>query len=119
MLLVLTFDFSGDEYMLYINGILDATVTPALSAPTLTTGALGDYYNRMGSYVCGCTFAEFAVFGRVLTASEISVLYHNQRYLKDMVGFHQPLARNRYYYDADNDRIYVLTPSGAKYLTLT
>jgi len=116
--IVVTIDCAADTYYLYVNGALVGSSTIARTAPTgMDRWALGNDPSGSG-YHGNFTFAEYAVFDRVLTASEISVLYHNQRPLIDEVASHQPLARGRYYYDVDNSRVYVLTPSGLKHIAL-
>jgi hypothetical protein len=74
--LVVTLDFTNDEYKVYTAGTLDDTDTTSLSAPTgITNWTLGASYVESGHG--NWTFSEFDVWDRVLTASEISQIYEN------------------------------------------
>lgn len=119
--IVVTIDFANDNYYLYINGALEDSDTSSwtLTAPTLTDWILGAEYNG-SNYWGGFTFAECAVWDKVLTPSEIAGLYSQQRPIKDAVELPvRPSVPDAYYYDEDNDRIYYMTPGGAKYVGLT
>ncbi|MCL4301140.1 MAG: hypothetical protein KJ077_35740 [Anaerolineae bacterium] len=76
--IVVTLDYAADSYKLYINGVLAATSTAALIAPTLNTWQLGANY--VGTSTTGHgAYAEYAVWGRVLSQAEITAL-RNQQY---------------------------------------
>ena len=74
--IVVSADFSSDEYKIYVDGELGNTDTTSLSViSTLSQMNLGAYYNN--SLQSNVTVGEFAVFDRVLTASEVAAI--NQR----------------------------------------
>jgi hypothetical protein len=86
--IVVTLDFSDDDYNLYVNGVLEDNDTTSLSAPTLTAWRLGSSYSS-GSQG-GYTIAEYAVFDRVLTADEVAALYAFERPLVDAGAVDKP-----------------------------
>jgi len=71
--IVVTIDFTNDEYYMYVNGVLDGSATTVLAAAVLTDWKLGGDYNAGGQHGMAC--AEYAVFDRVLTATEVAALY--------------------------------------------
>jgi len=87
--IVVTLDYTTDSYKLYVNGVLEDTDTSvALAASTLTQWNLGTYYD--GTYITGAAFCEFAVFGRVLAANEVSQLFELQQPLVDTGSMQTP-----------------------------
>jgi hypothetical protein len=96
--LVLTVDFSNDEYKLYVNGVLYDSSTTSLSHPTLTDCILLSRYNAGGNFFNGA-LAEAAVFDSILTAEEVSALYNtgdlNPRWINVMCNGSSPLREGR------------------------
>lgn len=88
--LALAVDYTNDAYSLFINGVLDGSGTPLLSAPTLTEFNLGSNIN--GLYQASAAYDEFYVFSRVLTVHEIAALYALQRPLVDSLAYVPPYA---------------------------
>ncbi len=85
--IVVTLDFTGNSYKLYVNGIEEDTDSTALAAPTLTDWELG---SALGAFQAGFTFSEYAAFDRVLTAIEVAGLYALQRPLVDAGALDKP-----------------------------
>ncbi len=87
--IVVTLNFTADDYNLYINGVLIDNDTTALTAPTglidWKLGALWNDSNQTGYAVSG-----HVVFDRVLTATEIATLYIHQQDLVDSGAFVVP-----------------------------
>lgn len=87
--IVLTLDFAGNEYYLYINGVESNSDTTALVAPTgLTKWNLGN--NTWDGGIGGLNFCEYAAFDRVLTADEAAMLYENNRPIVDAGSIDKP-----------------------------
>jgi hypothetical protein len=86
--LVVTADFTNDAYALYVDGALVDTDTTALTVPVLTAWRLGSVYD--GTYQCGFTIAEYAVFDALLTADEIAALYAFNKPLVDTGAIDKP-----------------------------
>lgn len=82
--ILLTLDFTNDVYKMYINGEeVDADTTAMVAMVGLVVWIVGDDFQKTGAYVGGWTFAEYAVFDRVVTAVEAAQLYSLQRPLID------------------------------------
>lgn len=80
-----TLDFNASgagSYKLYIAGVLaDTDVTANIAAPVIEQWNVGDV--TVTGNQSGMVFGEYAAFGRVLTAIEVSELYNLQRPLVD------------------------------------
>ncbi|MCP4537705.1 MAG: LamG domain-containing protein [Chloroflexi bacterium] len=87
--IVVTFDYGDDEYKLYLNGVLSDSDTTNLSVPTITDLMLGSRYTG-ASHWGNFTFAEFAIFDRVLTAEEVATIYHRGVPLVDSGASNKP-----------------------------
>jgi hypothetical protein len=87
--LVFTFDFSSNEYKIYVNGVLDGSDTTSLSAPTVTDWTLGVVHTGTSQWG-GFAFSEFAAFDRALTADEVAAIYALQRPLIDTGSTERP-----------------------------
>lgn len=79
---VVTADFTLDDYRLYVGAALEDIDATALAAPTMTDWVLGAAFNHASLYAAGA-FAEYSVFDRVLTATEIAILFAEERGLVD------------------------------------
>jgi hypothetical protein len=87
--LAITIDFSNDIYIIYLNGAAVLTTTNSLSAPgTLDQMNIGCAYAPSSRW--GGAVAEFASFGRVLTAEEVAALYIRGKPLADAGAFTKP-----------------------------
>jgi len=86
--LLLTCDFSNDEYYLYVNGEEDGSDTSSLAAPTLTDVEIGALTG--GTSQGGFTFVEFAVLGSILTADEAAALYTWDKPMIDTGAIERP-----------------------------
>lgn len=76
--LVVTLDFTNDEYKLYYDGVLVDTDTTALTAPVLTDWTIGS--DIVGNYNGGWAIEQYQVFKKVFTLAEIGVL--NAKHLR-------------------------------------
>lgn len=93
--IVVTVDVTNDELKLYVNGVLKDTNTDAITVSTgLVEWNLGT--TRTGAWVGNFTFAECAVFDRVLTATEVAAEYALQRPLVDAGALLAPITDGRY-----------------------
>jgi len=108
--LVYTSDYTADSYKLYVNGVLQDTDTVADAVPTITDWTLG--HASAGGNDGNFTFAEYAVFDRVLTAEEVKTLAAVQRPLIDTLGTCKSIMPLAYYIDVDNEIVYYKTPTG-------
>lgn len=72
----LTFDYSADQYTLYVNGLAVATSTAARNAPTraVSFGAITSDFGQ--SFFFPGLLDEITLYDRVLDASEISAIFH-------------------------------------------
>lgn len=86
--LVVTCDYSSNEFYLYVNGVEAASDTTSLSAPSIAAWKLGQGYD--GSNRPGAPIAQYAVFDRVLTAEEVAAIYALQRPLVDAGAISKP-----------------------------
>lgn len=86
--IVATLDFTNDVYRLYVNGVMVDEDTTALSAPALTYWKVGASYAHTARM--GLAIAEYAVFGRALTADEVAALYLRDTPLIDCGAVEKP-----------------------------
>jgi len=86
--IIVTLDFTTNDYNLYLNGELSDNDTTALAAQVLTEWNLGSSIGatQHGGFV----FFEFAAFDRVLTAIEVAGMYALQRPMIDMGSLDKP-----------------------------
>jgi len=92
--LVVTVDYTNDVYTLYLNGVAIGSSTAALSAPTgLVKWALGSLYDGSADQ-SGWAFGEYAVWNRVLSASEIAMLYARHTPLADAGALLPPVSNH-------------------------
>lgn len=86
--IIVTFDFTNDEYYFYVNGEEVDSATDSESPSAYDSWDLGCHYTEAN--IPGWAFAEFAVFDRVLTAVEVAQLYNLQRPLIDTGATDKP-----------------------------
>jgi hypothetical protein len=86
--LVLTVDYTANDYRLYVNGELDGDDNTGLAPPVLTSWTLGHATSNTNQ--AGATIAEYAVLDAVLTADEIAALYITNRPLVDAGAIDKP-----------------------------
>jgi hypothetical protein len=91
----ITYDYTNDEYKLYINGAEDGSSTSSLSAQTLSELNVGARFNAAGQG--GIAVSEFAIFDSALTAEEVAALYQRNAPLEDTGAIDKP---GIYLYDA-------------------
>jgi len=74
--LALTFDYSADQYTVYVNGVAVVTSTAARNAPThaVSFGALTSDFGQ--SFFFPGLLDEITLYDRVLEASEIDAIFH-------------------------------------------
>lgn len=88
MHLVITFDYSADNYKLYANGVEEDTNADVLSAQAYTDWTLGSETD--GTDQSGYAFSEYAVFDRVLTAAEVAAMYVMEKQMVDAGAIDTP-----------------------------
>lgn len=81
---VVTFDFATNSYKLYVNGVLVDTDITSLSASIVTQMNLGSSY--LADSYTNASFTELAIFDSVLTAEEISTIFHSSNPLVDIAA---------------------------------
>jgi hypothetical protein len=79
--LIVTLDYTADDHNMYLNGVLVHNSTGVGSSPTITQWNLGSRYDviQQGNFMVG----EFAVFDKVLSATEVAATYALQRPMVD------------------------------------
>jgi len=86
--IVVTLNFTTDDYNLYVNGALVDNDGTLLTAPAITQWNLGA--DILAGNMLGGNYAEYAVFDRVLTADEIAALYSMNRPIVDAGAIDKP-----------------------------
>lgn len=87
--IILTIDFTGNKYYFYFNGGEIASGTTDLAnIVTLSQWNVASRFNAVSQ--AGWNVAEFAAFGRVLTASEVAAMYALQRPTVDVGSLDKP-----------------------------
>ena len=87
--ILLTLNFTADEYFLYINGVEDGSDTSVLTAPTaLTQMNLGT--DTAGGSVPNATYSELPLFDSVLTAADAAAMFQAGNPLTDQGATRTP-----------------------------
>jgi len=86
--IVVTLDFTNDQYHMYIDGVEVDSALTMLSASAHDSWNLGSHYTEINQ--SGWAFSEFAVFDRVITSVEVAQLYNLGRPLVDTGGTDVP-----------------------------
>jgi len=84
-----TLDFAEDVYTMYVDGKQVGRSTNAQTSHTLNVWNLGSSVQEGNQP--GWAFAEFAVFGRIVTPFEITQAYGLQRPLVDIAAIQKPM----------------------------
>jgi len=86
--IVVTIDYTSDEYNLYVNGVLEDTSTDTTTPPVIEQWNLGSYFNATNQI--GAAFCELGVFDTVMTAAQVSQLFELQQPLVDTGAIDRP-----------------------------